>query len=123
VPDPDSRTGDALRVDYTRTPGEEREDERCERRILGALRALGCFALKRQKMPPGATVHYAGTLPFGAAEVPGTLARDGRLAGTRRVYVADGSGLRTLPGNGLTFTLMAWAHVVARGLAQRGTDA
>ena len=123
VPDPDSPTGDALRVDYARTPEEEREDERCERRILGALRALGCPALKRQKMPAGATVHYAGTLPFAAGEAPGTLARDGRLAGTRRVYVADGSGLRTLPGNGLTFTLMAWAHVVARGLIERNADA
>ena len=123
VPDPDSPTGDALRVDYARTPEEEREDDRCERRILGALRALGCPALKRQKMPAGATAHYAGTLPFATGEAPGTLARDGRLAGTRRVYVADGSGLRTLPGNGLTFTLMAWAHVVARGLIERNIDA
>ncbi len=123
VRDEASPTGDALRADYARTAEETRDDEACERRIAGAMATLGAPALKRQKMRAGATVHYAGTLPFGDGETPGTLAPDGRLAGTRRVYVADGSGLRFLPGNGLTFTLMAWAHVVGRDLARRGADA
>jgi choline dehydrogenase-like flavoprotein len=122
VPDSQSPTGDALRVEYARTNDEISEDDQCERRLLAALRQLGCPALKCQKMPPGATIHYAGTLPFSNGETPGTIAGDGRLAGTRRVYIADGSGFRYLPANGLTLTIMAWAHVVARRLIEQGVD-
>jgi choline dehydrogenase-like flavoprotein len=106
-------------VDYTTGADEARENDRSERRILAALAQLGCHALKRQPMRAGSTLHYAGTLPFGDGAQPFTVAADGRLAGTRRVFVADGSPFRYLPGNGLTFTLMAWAHVVAEGLAGR----
>ena len=119
VPDPASPTGDALEVGYALTGEERRENDRCERRILAALRLLGCHALKRQAMQAGSTLHYAGTLPFDPAGAPRSVAPDGRLSGTRRVFVADGSPFRYLPGNGPTFTLMAWAHVVAEGLARR----
>jgi choline dehydrogenase-like flavoprotein len=119
IPDPASPTGDALEVDYTLGATEARENDRCERRILAVLAKLGCHALKRQHMPAGSTVHYAGALPFGDGERRYTVASDGRLAGTRRVFVADGSPFRYLPGNGLTFTLMAWAHVVAEAIARR----
>ncbi|MEO6463700.1 MAG: GMC oxidoreductase [Candidatus Eisenbacteria bacterium] len=122
VADADSPTGDGLAVRYARTAGEEQVDEASERRILAAMRRLGAPALKRQRMAAGSSVHYAGTLPFGDGVTPGTIARDGRLAGTRRVHVVDGSPFLALPGNGLTFTLMAWAHVVARRLAARGAD-
>ncbi len=122
IPDAASPTGDALAVEYAQSPEEARDDQRCERRILAALARLGCHALKRQRMTPGSTVHYAGTLPFEASGRPFTVAPDGRLGGTRRVLVADGSAFRYLPANGLTFTLMAWAHVVARGLCGRSHD-
>ncbi|HEY2956436.1 MAG TPA: hypothetical protein VGK89_14450 [Candidatus Eisenbacteria bacterium] len=117
VPDPDSATGDALRVAWAATPAEERENAASERAILWGLRQLGCVPVKVQHLPPGSAVHYAGTLPFRDDEAPRSLARDGRLAGTRRVHVADGSGFRYLPANGLSFTLMANAHLVARALA------
>jgi choline dehydrogenase-like flavoprotein len=120
VPDAAAPTGDALEVDYAPSRDEVRENDRSERRILSTLAKLGCHALKRQAMPSGSTLHYAGTLPFGDGERRYTVAADGRLAGTRRVYVADGSPFRYLPANGPTFTLMAWAHVVASGLARRG---
>jgi choline dehydrogenase-like flavoprotein len=119
VPDAASPTGDALEVGYALTAEEARENDRCERRILRTLGSLGCPALKRQHMQAGSTLHYAGTLPFGPAGAPRSVAPDGRLAGTRRVFIADGSPFRYLPGNGPTFTLMAWAHVVAEGLAGR----
>jgi choline dehydrogenase-like flavoprotein len=119
VADPQAPTGDALEVDYTLGADEARANHESEGRILAALAQLGCRALKRQHMPAGSTVHYAGTLPFGDGQRRYTVAADGRLAGTRRVFVADGSPFRYLPGNGLTFTLMAWAHVVAEGLARR----
>ncbi|MBI1798819.1 MAG: hypothetical protein HYR73_03945 [Candidatus Eisenbacteria bacterium] len=119
LPDDRSPTGDALRVDFAPTADERHDNDRAERAILSAMRKLGAPALKRQSMKPGSTVHYAGTLPFGDGERPFTLGTDGRLAGTLRVFVADGSGFRYLPSNGLTLTLMANAHLVAKGLCAR----
>jgi len=123
VADPESPTGDALRAVYALTELERRRNARCERTVLGALRRLGCIPLKLQHLPPGATVHYGGTLPFREDEAPLSLSREGRLAGTRSVLVADGSGFRYLPANGPSFTLMANAHLVARGLLERGASA
>jgi hypothetical protein len=123
VPDPASPTGDRLEASYSRNEADQATDRACERRILAAMSRLGAPALKLQSMPPGSSVHYAGTLPFGDGSIPGALARDGRLGGTRRVYVADGSGFLCLPSGGLTFTLMAWAHDLGTRLASRGGDA
>jgi choline dehydrogenase-like flavoprotein len=66
----------------------------------------------------GFSSHYAGTIPHSSEEREFTLAPDGRLHGTRSVYVADGSGFRFLPALGLSWTLMANAHRIARGLAR-----
>ena len=123
VPDERAETGDALEIEFEPTADERRDNDAAERKILAGLARLGCHALKRQAMRPGSTVHYAGTLPYSDDDRPFTLASDGRLAGTRRVFVADGSGFRHLPGNGLTFTLMANAHRIALGLCGRSHDA
>ena len=119
VPDDRSPTGDALEVSYSATPEETRDNHAAENEILSALARLGCFALKRQHMKPGSTLHYAGTLPRSDDARPFTLGPDGRLAGTRRVYVVDGSGFRYLPANGPTLTLMANAHRIAQHLCGR----
>jgi len=120
--DDQSPTGDALAVDFAPTGAERRDDDLAERRILSAMRKLGCIALKRQHMKSGSTVHYAGTLPYAADERPLSLSTDGRLAGTKRVVVVDGSGFHYLPANGLTFTLMANAHRIAQGLSRASND-
>ena len=80
------------------------------------MRRLGVHALKRINPGFGASVHYAGTLPFSTEEKPFTLAPNGRLHGTRNVYVADSSGFTRLPAKGLTFTLLANAHLVAESI-------
>jgi choline dehydrogenase-like flavoprotein len=51
---------------------------------------------------------------------PGPLETDpgGRLSGTTRVFVADSATFPTLPAQNLTFTAMANARRVARGIAQ-----
>ena len=77
-----------------------------------ALRSLGAWAIKRIQPGMGSSIHYAGTLPFAGDGRPFSLLSDGRLAGTRRVWVADGSGFRFLPAKGLTLSLMANAHLV-----------
>ena len=113
VADASSPTGDALAVDYPQTDARRGAIREREREFVRALRLLGCWALRRVRPPMGASIHYAGCLPFSDDERPFTLSRHGRLHGRRRVYVADGSGFRYLPAKGPTFSLMANAHAVA----------
>lgn len=115
--DSGSPTGDVLSVDWSPTDDEERANAARERRIGAALRRLGCVPLRYIRTPPGASIHYGGTLPFDRRGGRMTLSPEGRLAGTRDVFVADGSGLRYLPARGPTLTLMANAHRTAQHVA------
>jgi choline dehydrogenase-like flavoprotein len=47
-----------------------------------------------------------------------TTEPSGRLRGTRRVYVVDGSVFPALPSKGLTFTMMANANRIACGIRE-----
>ena len=78
------------------------------------MRKLHTYALKRVNPGHGSGIHYAGTIPFSDKEEPLTLSRTGRIHGTKNVYVADSSGFNYLPAPGLTFSLMANAHLVAQ---------
>jgi choline dehydrogenase-like flavoprotein len=80
---------------------------------------VGCWIASAVRGKNGFSSHYAGTIPYSRDEREFSLAPDGRLHGTRRVYVADSSGFRFLPALGLTWTIMANAHRTARGLAER----
>lgn len=108
-----SPTGDRLAIEYPVSRERRRAIAAKEREFVRALRMLRCYALGHVSPPLGASIHYAGSLPYSTEERPLTLSRQGRLHGTRRVYVADGSGFRYLPAKGLTFSLMANAHNVA----------
>jgi hypothetical protein len=108
-----SPTGDMLTGHYSLSDSELATNARRERMLKWALRAVGCQPLRTLQVRHGGSIHYAGTLPFEDSGRPFTLARSGLLAGTRAVYVADGSGFRYLPAKGITFTLMANAHRVA----------
>jgi hypothetical protein len=114
VPDATSPTGDRLHVEYELSPEEEAEYERREKKYLGAMRKMGTYGLKRIDPGHGASIHYAGTIPFSKTDKPLTLSPEGRLHGTHSVYVADSSGFNYLPAKGLTFSLMANAHVTAK---------
>lgn len=113
-PSVDSPTGDMLTGQYTLSDGERAANLRREGLLKWGLRTLGCQPLRTLRVPHGGSIHYAGTLPFDPSGRPFTLGRNGLLSGTRSVYVADGSGFRYLPAKGITFTLMANAHCVAR---------
>lgn len=114
-----SPTGDRLAVTYGLTDDERRDHRERERGFARALRTLGAWPIRRVHPPLGSSIHYAGTLPFAAAERPFTLAHDGRLHGTRNVFVADASGFTFLPAKPVTLSLMANAHRVAAGVAAR----
>ncbi len=113
-PDPTSPTGDRLEVEYRLSDAEAKKLRQREKIMIRALRSLGTWAIKRIDPGMGASIHYAGTLPFGTGEGPFRLRPDGRLFESDHVWVADGSGFRYLPAKGLTLSLMANAHLVAQ---------
>lgn len=81
-----------------------------ERTLIGLFRRAGLVshpALMKRPLP-GNGIHYAGTLPFRKEGGGGyTTDREGRLCGTRRVFVCDASVFPTLPAKNHTFTMMA----------------
>jgi len=103
---------DRLEIDYRPDEAERRRQAAGERRLLACFRRLGCLPLRRVDPGDGASLHYAGTLPIAPGERELTCAPDGRLRGTRAVWVADGAALPWLPAKGLTLTLMANADRV-----------
>jgi hypothetical protein len=114
--DGSSLTGDRLRAAYELTDDEETKVNDRERKFVRAMRRLGCYAIKRIHPGHGSSIHYAGSLPFDDSGRPYTISTEGRLSGTRNVFVADGSGFKYLPAKGLTFSIMANAHLVAQNV-------
>jgi hypothetical protein len=110
---PGTPTGDSLYIEYRLSDEEKRLNKKRERSFIKAMRKMGTFSLKRLDPGNGSSIHYAGTLPYSTKERLFTLHPSGRLHGTMRVYVADSSGFKYLPAPGLTFSLMANAHIVA----------
>ncbi len=108
---------DELHADFPPDPATDAHSARNEAAFLRQVRRLGWWPLHRVEAEPGASIHYAGTLPMTTADRPMTTAPDGRLRGTAAVYVADGSVLAELPAKPLTLTCMANARRVGRGVA------
>ncbi len=109
-------TGDELQATYRLGNEEITGQRQRELRYLKGLRRTGLYPIKRIQTEHGASVHYAGTLPFSTTEKPYHTDPSGRLYGTRNVYVADSSPFRFLPARGLTFTLLANAHLTAENV-------
>jgi choline dehydrogenase-like flavoprotein len=112
----ESGSGSVLQASCLFSDSEQEWLHTNEKRLLRSLVRLRCIPLQVAKPIHGASIHYAGTLPYAPdAEErrPFTTGADGRLAGTANVYVADGSTWRYMPAKGLTLTLMANARRVA----------
>lgn len=107
-------TGDYLKVHYELSAAEVEKVSSNERKFSDALRTLNCFVLKKINPGNGSGIHYAGTLPFSTTNELFTTHPNGLLAGTKNIFIADGSGIKYLPGKGLTLSLMANAHLVAQ---------
>lgn len=118
VSDTKSPTGDKLRAHYQLNADEQAKRIRREKKYTAAMRKVGVHALKRIDPGFGSSIHYAGTLPYSITKKPFTLAANGKLHGAQHVYVADSSGFTYLPAKGLTFSLMASAHLAARSALQ-----
>ncbi len=113
VRDGNSLTGDKAIATYALSAKEEALFAEREKRFISAVRHCGLIATRRIHPGHGSSIHYAGTLPFSNTEKPLALSPEGRLYGTKHVYVADSSGFNFLPARGLTFSLMANAHITA----------
>jgi hypothetical protein len=113
VPSRHTPTGDKLSANFVLEETQAAECRQREKQFVRAMASLGVYSLKRMDPGNGASIHYAGTLPFSDSDEPFTLANSGRLHGTKSVYVADSAGFKYLPAPGLTFSLMANAHLVA----------
>ena len=116
-PDQSAVTGDKLHACYRHSDKEEAQIAENEQKIAKAITSLKCLMLKKIRTPEGASIHYSGTLPFSDEEKELSISPTGKLYGTQNVYVADGSGFKFLPGKGLTLSLMAYAHMVAKELS------
>ncbi len=81
---------------------------------LGVLPVPGSASV----LPPGADVHYAGTLPMGGAGAVATSTA-GELNGATNVFIADGACLPNLPATHPTLTIMANADRIGREIARR----
>jgi len=113
-----SPTADVLKADFSLSDDGRRKVRDRERRFTRVLRWLGAYRIRRVDPGHGSSIHYAGTLPFDDGDSgvkPFTLRPGGRLSGSARVHVADGSGFRYLPAKGVTLSLMANARLTALG--------
>lgn len=111
-------TGDELEAYYEQSPEELADQKRRENIYIKMLRKVGLYAVKRMNPGNGSSVHYAGTLPFSDTEKPLGLSPSGRVHHTKNVYVADSSGFNFLPARGLTFSILANAHITAQNVLQ-----
>lgn len=107
-------TGDKLNVSFQLSDDQKAIINERERKFVKIAHKLGVYPVKRVDPGMGASIHYAGTVPFSEQDKPLTLSQSGRLHGTKRVYIADSSGFNYLPARGLTFSLMANAHITAQ---------
>lgn len=113
-------TGDMLQIAYRLSETEKVFIGRREKALIKTARKIGLHSVKRIDPGFGASIHYAGTLPFSKRNQPFSLHPSGRLHGSRSVYVADSAGFNYLPAPGLTFSLMANAHLVAENVLKHG---
>lgn len=110
---------DEVEIDYRPSADEERRHRRIEKELSRLFRTLGCWPIKRVDPGHGSNIHYAGTLPYSSRGEELTTDADGRLSGSRAVYLADGAVFPSIPAKGLTFTIMANADRVGARLAER----
>jgi choline dehydrogenase-like flavoprotein len=105
-----------LVIRYTsEPPGESERLRNVQRTLRRALRQLGCYAPSgmTRELPPGSSIHYAGTLPMTPHPTPLACSPSGQSYDFENLYLVDGAVFPFLPAKNLTFTLMANAARVA----------
>lgn len=85
------------------------------RQCVRLLRKLGCIVPPGQThvRPVGTGIHYAGTLPMSGKYAPRHVSPHCQSYDFENLFVVDGSTFPSLPGKGLTLSLMANATRIA----------
>lgn len=109
-----SKTKDVLHIDFQQTAKEKKDIVVKEKKIRKALKRIGVVPIKRIDPGAGSSIHYGGSLPFSSEDSLGTTDNNGRLHGTSNVYAIDGSSFKYLPAKGITLSIMANAHRIAK---------
>jgi choline dehydrogenase-like flavoprotein len=96
---------------YRETEDKEQYIRQSVSTARSALRRLGCLPRGVVRSPPGAGIHYAGTVPMGH----GTKRCDpmGRSNLFSNLYIADGAAFPSLPSKSITMSLAAHSTRVA----------
>ena len=91
-----------------------------DKRLINLFRTMGFLSHRAlvQHPPMGSGLHFAGMLPMRDNPSRYQCHPNGRLSGTKAVYVIDGSNFSALPAKNYSFTIMANAMRIARGAAQ-----
>ncbi|CAL2060945.1 GMC oxidoreductase [Tenacibaculum sp. 190524A05c] len=106
-------TNDKLRFITTENNEEKTQEKGLIKRLKKILFKLKCIPLKVIQTTKGSSIHYAGTLPFSNDEKPLTTNLNGKLSGSKNIYIIDASSFTFLPAKGVTLTAMANAHRVS----------
>jgi choline dehydrogenase-like flavoprotein len=108
-----ARPGASLRIDHAgrlHITYEPLAPGTAERALLRTFRRIGYFGSSRlvKYARPGESIHYAGPLPMRARpERPYETDRDGRLFGSKAIFIGDAATFPELPAKNLTLTIMA----------------
>lgn len=116
--DSNSPTNDSMKSRYILSEKEETTIHQTEKAFKNALQTLGTIPLKVQQNHHGSSIHYGGTMPYNQQNSKASLEKNGSLVGFKNVFVTDGSGFQFLSGKGLTLTLMAHSHLIAKNALQ-----
>jgi choline dehydrogenase-like flavoprotein len=109
------RISEKVELRYRESADKERLIRKSVATMRSALFQLGCFPRGVVRSPPGAGIHYAGTVPMGKG--PKRCNATGRSNVFPNLYIADGAAFPSLPSKSITMSLAAHATRVAR-LAQ-----
>jgi choline dehydrogenase-like flavoprotein len=101
-----------IELHYRDSEDKERFIRQCVARMRSALRRLGCIPRGVVRAPPGAGIHYAGTVPMGPG--PKRCDATGRANLFSNLYIADGAAFPSLPSKSITMSLAAHATRVAQ---------
>jgi hypothetical protein len=108
-----------LDVHYEREPSQSDCIRAREREVKKILVQLGCIPFMSFNPGEGSGIHYGGTIPCGNDPFRkfGTDMQ-GRLLGTKEVFVGDNATWNYLPAKGPTLTLMANAKRIAQKVVE-----
>lgn len=108
---------EVLEIVFKETKKELESHKKELSKIKNQLRSFGLFPLKTGS--DYVTAHYAGGVPFNNKQRKLSVNALGKLNDTKRIYIADASTWRALPGKSPTLTIMANAMRVGKNVLRK----